>query len=188
MAQVCAALGADGFDPAQDLFAILMIQAPNQREFYRPLFRDMVCYQEEVRDASRVAEVLNRVIMNAKRLSAPAQINMPRDFWTQVIDIDLPAVVGFELPSGGDDAIAAAAEDLAKAAAEFMTPLPVKTDSIPILNARRDRFVAALTAYRALIDLADLQPGQRLLIHAATGGVGALFIGFGLKLAGGGLA
>lgn len=29
-------------DPAQDLFAILMIQAPNQREFYRPLFRDMV--------------------------------------------------------------------------------------------------------------------------------------------------
>ena len=31
------------------------------------LFKDMVCYQEEVRDASRVAEVLNRVIMNAKR-------------------------------------------------------------------------------------------------------------------------
>ena len=29
-------------DPAEELFAILMIQAPNQREFYRPLFRDMV--------------------------------------------------------------------------------------------------------------------------------------------------
>ena len=29
-------------DPAEALFAILMIQAPNQREFYRPLFRDMV--------------------------------------------------------------------------------------------------------------------------------------------------
>lgn len=29
-------------DPAEDLFAVLMIQAPNQREFYRPLFRDMV--------------------------------------------------------------------------------------------------------------------------------------------------
>ena len=77
------------------------------------LFKDMVGYQEEVRDASRVAEVLNRVIMNAKRLSAPAQINMPRDFWTQVIDIELPAVVGFERPSGGDDAIAAAAKLLA---------------------------------------------------------------------------
>ena len=79
------------------------------------LFRDMVGYQEEVRDASRVAEVLNRVIMNAKRLSAPAQINMPRDFWTQVIDIDLPAVVGFERPSGGDEAIAAAAKLLSEA-------------------------------------------------------------------------
>ena len=79
------------------------------------LFKDMVGYQEEVRDASRVAEVLNRVIMNAKRLSAPAQINMPRDFWTQVIDIDLPAVVGFERPSGGDEAIAAAAKLLSEA-------------------------------------------------------------------------
>lgn len=29
-------------DPALDLFAILMLQAPNQREYYRMLFRDMV--------------------------------------------------------------------------------------------------------------------------------------------------
>src|SRR5512145_885933 len=50
------------------------------------LFQDMVCYQEEVRDPSRIAEVLNRVILQAKRQSAPAQINMPRDYWTQVID------------------------------------------------------------------------------------------------------
>jgi sulfoacetaldehyde acetyltransferase len=35
--------------------------------------------------------VLNRVILKAKRCSAPAQINMPRDFWTQVVDIELPA-------------------------------------------------------------------------------------------------
>jgi sulfoacetaldehyde acetyltransferase len=73
------------------------------------LFEDMVAYQEEVRDASRVAEVLNRVILNAKRASAPAQINMPRDFWTQVIDIDLPEIVSFERSNGGSDAIAQAA-------------------------------------------------------------------------------
>ena len=48
------------------------------------LFRDMVCYQEEVRDPVRIAEVLNRVIEKARRGSAPAQINVPRDFWTQV--------------------------------------------------------------------------------------------------------
>jgi sulfoacetaldehyde acetyltransferase len=76
------------------------------------LFEDMVAYQEEVRDPTRIVEVLNRVIMNAKRASAPAQINIPRDMWTQVIDIDLPAMVEFERPSGGDKAISEAAEML----------------------------------------------------------------------------
>jgi len=80
------------------------------------LFKDMVAYQEEVRDPTRVAEVLNRVIMNAKRASAPAQINMPRDFWTQVIDIDLPEIVAFERPGGGHDALEKAADLLSKAA------------------------------------------------------------------------
>lgn len=79
------------------------------------LFRDMVCYQEEVRDPSRMAEVLNRVILQARRQSAPAQINVPRDFWTQVIDIALPAVVEFERPSGGEEAIAQAAQLLSGA-------------------------------------------------------------------------
>ncbi|MEL7528071.1 MAG: sulfoacetaldehyde acetyltransferase [Pseudomonadota bacterium] len=79
------------------------------------LFKDMVAYQEEVRDPSRVAEVLNRVILQAKRASAPAQINMPRDFWTQVIDINLPAIVEFERPSGGESAIQEAADLLSNA-------------------------------------------------------------------------
>ena len=79
------------------------------------LFEDMVAYQEEVRDPSRVAEVLNRVILQAKRSSAPAQINMPRDFWTQVIDIEIPEVVEFERPGGGETAIAKAAELLSQA-------------------------------------------------------------------------
>ncbi|MBP9047000.1 MAG: sulfoacetaldehyde acetyltransferase [Tabrizicola sp.] len=79
------------------------------------LFQDMVAYQEEVRDPSRVAEVLNRCILNARRMSAPVQINMPRDYWTQVIDIELPAMVEFERPAGGEAAIAAAAELLSQA-------------------------------------------------------------------------
>lgn len=79
------------------------------------LFKDMVAYQEEVRDPARVAEVLNRVIMAAKRASAPAQINMPRDYWTREIDIDLPQIVAFERPSGGEDAIEKAAELLSAA-------------------------------------------------------------------------
>ena len=79
------------------------------------MFADCVCYQEEVRDPTRVAEVLNRVIMNAKRASAPAQLNIPRDMWTQVIDVELPAIVSFERPSGGEDAVAAAAAMLSDA-------------------------------------------------------------------------
>ena len=79
------------------------------------LFEDMVCYQEEVRDASRVAEVLNRVIEKAWRGSAPAQINIPRDFWTQVVDIELPQIVRLERPSGGAKAIAEAARLLSEA-------------------------------------------------------------------------
>ena len=79
------------------------------------LFKDMVAYQEEVRDPSRVAEVLNRVILNARRMSAPAQINMPRDYWTQVIDIDLPEMVTFERPGGGEEAVQRAADLLSGA-------------------------------------------------------------------------
>ena len=79
------------------------------------LFKDMVGYQEEVRDGSRIAEVLNRVISNAIRRSCPAHINVPRDFWTQVIDIELPQKINFELPSGGADAIKQAADLLTSA-------------------------------------------------------------------------
>jgi len=79
------------------------------------LFKDMVCYQEEVRDPSRMAEVLNRVILKSIRGSAPAQINVPRDFWTQVIDIELPTIIEFERPSGGAEAIKKASDLLSKA-------------------------------------------------------------------------
>lgn len=79
------------------------------------MFADCVAYQEELRDPSRVAEVLNRVIMNAKRASAPAQLNIPRDMFTQIVDIELPAIVEFERPSGGDAAVAEAAKLLSEA-------------------------------------------------------------------------
>ena len=79
------------------------------------VFKDMVAYQEEIRDPYRVAEVLNRVITKAKRMSAPVQVNVPRDLWTQVIDIELPPIVDFERPSGGAGAINLAAELLSNA-------------------------------------------------------------------------
>ncbi|WP_102960469.1 sulfoacetaldehyde acetyltransferase [Mangrovicella endophytica] len=79
------------------------------------LFADCVCYQEEVRDPSRIPEVLNRVILKAWHSSAPAQINIPRDMWTQVIDVELPQIVRFERPAGGEEAVAEAARLLSEA-------------------------------------------------------------------------
>ncbi len=108
------------------------------------LFEDMVAYQEEVRDPTRIPEVLNRVILQAKRASAPAQINVPRDYWTQVIDVDLPAMVEFERPSGGDDAISRAAALLSEA--EFPVILNgagvVLADAIPASKALAERLDA----------------------------------------------
>ena len=79
------------------------------------LFEDMVAYQEEVRDPTRVAEVLARVISQAKRLCGPAQINIPRDFWTQVVDIEIPSAIEFEVSPGGSNSVAEAAALLSEA-------------------------------------------------------------------------
>ncbi|MEL7464456.1 MAG: sulfoacetaldehyde acetyltransferase [Pseudomonadota bacterium] len=79
------------------------------------LFEDMVAYQEEVRDPTRVAEVLTRVISQAKRLSGPAQINIPRDFWTQVVDLEIPEPIEFERSPGGENSVAAAAALISEA-------------------------------------------------------------------------
>lgn len=107
------------------------------------MFADCVAYQEEVRDPSRMAEVLNRVIMKARRMSAPCQINVPRDFWTQVIDINLPAMVEFERPAGGVGAISEAAKLLS--AAKF----PV------ILNGAGVVIGGAIEASKALAERLD---------------------------------
>merc|ERR1712187_640479 len=79
------------------------------------MFRDCVCYQEEVRDPSRIPEVLNRVIEKAIQRSGPAQINIPRDMWTKVVEIDLPNTVTLERSPGGPKSIAEAAEILSTA-------------------------------------------------------------------------
>ncbi len=107
------------------------------------LFADMVCYQEEVRDPSRIAEVLNRVIEKAWRGCGPAQINVPRDYWTQVVDIELPQIVRLERPQGGAEAVSRAAQLLSDA--EF----PV------ILNGAGVVIGGAIPASQALAERLD---------------------------------
>jgi sulfoacetaldehyde acetyltransferase len=98
------------------------------------LFKDMVCYQEEVRDPSRMAEVLNRVIEKAFRGSAPAQINVPRDYWTQIVDIELPPIVRFERQGGGKEAI----DNAAKILSDAKFPVILSGAGVVIGNAIED--------------------------------------------------
>ena len=108
------------------------------------MFEDCVCYQEEVRDKTRIAEVLNRVILKAFRGSAPAQINVPRDLWNQVIDIELPQAVRIPHPGGDESAIAEAASLLSNA--EFPVILNgagvVLSGAIPASAALAERLSA----------------------------------------------
>jgi len=79
------------------------------------MFEDCVCYQEEVRDPTRIPEVLNRVIEKAIRGSAPAQINIPRDMWCKEIEIALPKALEIERSGGGLHSVKQAAELLSEA-------------------------------------------------------------------------
>ncbi|MGI9409319.1 MAG: sulfoacetaldehyde acetyltransferase [Hyphomicrobiaceae bacterium] len=97
-------------------------------------FKDMVAYQEEVRDPSRIMEVLNRCITNAHRFSAPCQINLPRDYWTQVIDVELPEIIQFERPGGGKQAV----DDAAKLLSEAKFPVILSGAGVVLGNAIAD--------------------------------------------------
>ena len=152
------------------------------------LFTDSVCYQEEVRDATRIPEVLNRVILKALRGSAPAQINIPRDMWTQVIDVDLPQIVRFERPAGGEGAVTEAARLLSEA--RFPVILSgagvVLSGAIPDLTALAERLdalhgghdhVLAVSQARASLHAPDTLPSARVL-RAMAQEHGDSFIGF----------
>ncbi|HZP53688.1 NADP-dependent oxidoreductase [Actinocrinis sp.] len=67
---------------------------------------------------------------------------------------------------------AGAYAEYAKAAARCFTRKPANIDFVQAGALP----LAALTAYQALVDTADVQPGQRVLIHAAAGGVGHLAV------------
>jgi NADPH:quinone reductase-like Zn-dependent oxidoreductase len=67
---------------------------------------------------------------------------------------------------------AGAYAEYAKATARSFARKPVNLDHVQAGALP----LAALTAYQALVDTADVQPGQRVLIHAAAGGVGHLAV------------
>ena len=78
---------------------------------------------------------------------------------------------GVEGLAPGDEVIAVAYGTVAShvtTAAEFVLPKPASLD----FESAAAVPVAFVTSYISLVKLARLQPGERVLIHAATGGVG----------------
>ncbi|MGO1463138.1 MAG: NADP-dependent oxidoreductase [Marinobacter sp.] len=78
-------------------------------------------------------------------------------------------LVGFALDGGGYAEYAiAAADELAVVPEELDL---VTAGALPL---------AALTAWQALFEIADLEPGQKILVHAGAGGVGHFAVQFAL--------
>jgi len=112
--EVNAGMSADGFTRASGKMCMAIAQnGPGITNFVTPI--KTAYWNHTPLLLVTPHEVLNRVIEKAWRACAPAQINVPRDFWTQVIDIELPQVVKIERPRGGENAITEAANLLSKA-------------------------------------------------------------------------
>ncbi|MGO1500495.1 MAG: NADP-dependent oxidoreductase [Marinobacter sp.] len=78
-------------------------------------------------------------------------------------------LVGFPLNGGGYSEYALATAD----------ELAVVPDELDLVTAGALP-LAALTAWQALFEVAELEPGQKILVHAGAGGVGHLAVQFAL--------
>ena len=55
-----------------------------------PYFEEITCHQETLAHPARMVEALSRCFQRARQHSAPVQFNIPRDYFCQVIDVDIP--------------------------------------------------------------------------------------------------
>lgn len=79
---------------------------------------------------------------------------------------------------------AAAFAEFTVVPARHIAPVPGRADALPLAQWGRwaGLPLAGLTAYQALVDTADVQPGQKVLVHAASGGVGHLAVQLAVAL------
>ncbi len=80
-----------------------------------PYFEEITCHQETLAHPSRIVESLSRCFQRARQHSAPVQFNIPRDYFCQIIDVEIPQPI---LPGRqpGDTEIVARAADLLRQA------------------------------------------------------------------------
>ena len=55
-----------------------------------PYFEEITCHQETLAHPQRMVESLSRCFQRARQHCAPVQFNIPRDYFYQIIDVEIP--------------------------------------------------------------------------------------------------
>ncbi len=144
-------------------------------------------YEETEKPAPKANEVLIKVIASAVN---PVDWKI-RDGMGDMFGIELPAILGCEIAgtieeTGADvqnfkkgDQVFGYLESHTGGYAEYAavkeSGIAKKPENVDYENASAIP-VGALTAHQAIFGLANLQKGQKILIHAAAGGVGSMAV------------
>jgi sulfoacetaldehyde acetyltransferase len=80
-----------------------------------PYFEEITCHQETLAHPARMVESLTRCFQRARQHSAPVQFNIPRDYFCQVIDCEIPDPIKPGRQLGDQESVTAAAELLSSA-------------------------------------------------------------------------
>jgi sulfoacetaldehyde acetyltransferase len=80
-----------------------------------PIFSKITKYQAHVNNKARMAELTGRAFDRALLEMGPTQLNIPRDYFYGDIECEIPAPIRIERGTGGEAALAEAAELLAQA-------------------------------------------------------------------------
>lgn len=141
-------------------------------------------------------EVLVRVTAAALN---PLDVKLQRGYMHQFFPLTFPSAIGTDLSGviertgslatrwrAGDKVIARLDPSVGGAFGEFALVPSDQLVRAPVSASLEDAAgipTAAATAWQALIEMAELKPGQTVLIHAGAGGVGSFAIQFA-RLAG----
>ncbi len=150
---------------------------------------EVLNYEDAPRPKPQAGEVLIRVhATSVNPIDWKVREGLMKDFWPHkfplILGWDLSGVVK-ELGRGvsrfkiGDEVYSLPDPTRNGAYADYIVvrepELALKPNSLHHIRAAAVP-LAALTAWQALFDTAQLQPGQRVLIHAGSGGVGHLAV------------
>lgn len=150
---------------------------------------DVLCYEDAPRPTPSTGEVLIRVHATSVN---PFDCAVRAGYMSAYINYTFPLILGVDVSgtieevgegvtdfSPGDSVYTRAGVYRDGAYAEYVLALAadvtVKPKSLDHIHAAALPHVT-LTAWQGLIELADLSPGQTVLIHAAAGGVGHIAV------------